>query len=251
MSIKMKKTIKHIIPIFIFLAFSGGAVAQNFQIEVINSGVGGNTTKDLLKRIDTDVIEHQPDLTILMVGTNDLLNSRKMISFEEYRSNLDRIIKAIKASGSDVLLMSSPPVDTAYLFNRHDKAVYTMDPNKKMDSVCVVVNELAIANGVFFLNLQRKFKTRNIPKHNEDLFIRNPMNSGKADGVHPTELGYNFIAENILQFMKEHGLLKKYLKIVCFGDSITRGDGVMAGGTVSGKNYPSFLYQKLNTMGDK
>ena len=61
--------------------------------QVINAGVGGNTTKDLLVRIDRDVIDLNPDLVIVMVGTNDMLNSRKMVSYSDYTSNLELLVK--------------------------------------------------------------------------------------------------------------------------------------------------------------
>ena len=43
------------------------------EVEVINAGVGGNSSANLLKRVHEDVIAKQPDLVILMVGTNDAL----------------------------------------------------------------------------------------------------------------------------------------------------------------------------------
>ena len=59
--------------------------------------------------------------------------------------------------------------------------------------------------------------------------------------MHPTPLGYRFIAESVYQFLKEKGLLKPGWKIICFGDSITRG-----GGSKNKNNYPSYLSQLVN-----
>ena len=42
---------------------------------VINAGVGGNTTRNLLKRVKKDVLAKKPDVVVMMVGTNDALNS--------------------------------------------------------------------------------------------------------------------------------------------------------------------------------
>ena len=39
--------------------------------EVINTGIGGDTTAGLLSRFSTDVIPRKPDAVILMGGTND------------------------------------------------------------------------------------------------------------------------------------------------------------------------------------
>ena len=41
-------------------------------IEVVNAGVGGNTTTMALKRFDADLLQKQPDTVVLMFGINDL-----------------------------------------------------------------------------------------------------------------------------------------------------------------------------------
>ena len=144
--------------------------------------------------------------------------------------------------------MSSPPVDSTWLFARHDRNLYAQAPNEIMDSVSRIVNNVASENEALFLNIFEKFKELNLPKHNEDLFLRNPKNSGAKDGVHPTTLGYHFIAANAFQLLKENKLLDKGMKIVCFGDSITYGSGSKGGGTVMGENYPSFLLKRINNF---
>lgn len=205
--------------------------------QLINAG---NNTLDLLDRIDKDVLLHQPELVILMVGTNDLLNSKKMIDYSAYESNLNKIVKKLKAEGITLLVMSSPPVDSAYLFQRHDRNLYEASPNQMLDSASQILYQVAVENDILFLNLFKKFSALGLPKHNKDLFFRNQMNSGVKDGVHPTPLGYHFIAEQVFQFLKHQKLIKKDQKIVCFGDSITYG-----GGRNNRNNYPAYLAQRL------
>lgn len=202
--------------------------------KVINAGVGGNNTNDLLKRIDKDVLENKPDLVVLMVGTNDMLNSKKMIDYKVYQNNLDEIIQKIKASGSKLLLMNPIPADSEYLFMRHDKSLFIEAPNIKLDKAGGIVKDLAKQHEVLFYDLNAEFRALNLPQHNQDVFIKNEKNSGKTDGVHPTAFGYQFIAKNVFQFLEENDLIKPNKKIICFGDSITRGDA-------HGKNYPSYL----------
>lgn len=221
------------------------------QAQVINAGIGGNNTTQLLQRIDAAVIQQKPNLCIVMVGTNDMLNHNKMISYAQYAENLNLIVAKLKAEGIEVLLMSSPPVDSAYLFERHDKNLYKETPNQIMDSVSCIVENIAMGNKALFLNMNKKFVELSLPKHDEDLFFRNPINSGAKDGVHPTTLGYHFIAENVFQFLKKNNLLTKYKKIVCFGDSITNGSGSRGAGTITGENYPSFLARRLAAVKQK
>lgn len=41
------------------------------SIDVVNRGIDGDTTYNLLMRLDADVIAHQPDLVSIMIGLND------------------------------------------------------------------------------------------------------------------------------------------------------------------------------------
>ena len=63
------------------------------HITTINSGIGGETSEDLLKRIDRDVLSFNPDLVIITIGGND---TWKDLTIEEYEENLTKIINQIK-----------------------------------------------------------------------------------------------------------------------------------------------------------
>lgn len=53
-------------------AYRWPSLLQNaLGTEVINTGIGGDTTAGLLSRFSTDVISRKPDVVILMGGTND------------------------------------------------------------------------------------------------------------------------------------------------------------------------------------
>jgi acyl-CoA thioesterase-1 len=54
------------------VAYRWPSLLQNaLGTEVINTGIGGDTTAGLLSRFSTDVIPRKPDAVILMGGTND------------------------------------------------------------------------------------------------------------------------------------------------------------------------------------
>ena len=55
------------------------------HITTINSGIGGETSKDLLNRINRDVLSFNPDLVIITIGGND---AWKGLTFQEYQSFL-------------------------------------------------------------------------------------------------------------------------------------------------------------------
>ncbi len=225
---------------------SGYAGSKSDSIYVFNRGVAGNTSANLLSRVESDVVALHPELTIIMVGTNDMLNSRKVVSYEDYEKNLTSLIERIKATGSQVMLLSAIPADSEYLFERHDKSKYAGHPSEVMAAARDIVQELSLRFDCYFVDMFGEFTSRGIPSHNEDKYIRNEKNSRVKDGVHPTAEGYQLIGEIIWDFIEKNNLQTKYKKIVCFGDSITKGSGASGAGTVTGKNYPSYLNQRLN-----
>ena len=219
-------------------------VNTDIESRVFNKGVSGNTTVDLLNRLEVDVLNENPNLVILMVGTNDMLNSRKFVSYKKYESNLSQIVQRIKANNTQVLLLSTPTVDSIYLYQRHDKDLFINPPNNKLLKAKRIIQKISKDNNAFFLDLNKAFKNKNLPIHNEDDYIRNEKNSNSKDGVHLTPLGYKFMAKTIYSYLKSNNLLNKYKNIICFGDSLTKGVGAKGAGTITGENYPSYL----NTM---
>ena len=101
------------------------ASLQNAGIaEVINAGVGGNRSSQLLKRLNRNVLAHHPTVVVLMVGTNDRLNSSRFIKAKVYQQNVNALIDRIEASGAKVLLITPPPCIPELLFSRHDPEKY-------------------------------------------------------------------------------------------------------------------------------
>jgi acyl-CoA thioesterase-1 len=45
---------------------------NRLNLKIINSGIGGDTSGGLLGRFYDDVVRHQPDLVVILGGTNDL-----------------------------------------------------------------------------------------------------------------------------------------------------------------------------------
>lgn len=207
--------------------------------EIINAGVGGNNTADLLKRMQKDCLDHKPALTVLMCGTNDM-NSVKYIPLPEYRKNMSDIITAIKATRSKVILMTILPYIEEYLFTRHPQAHYGAEgPSGRRAAVNNTIRELAKQHKTSILELGHIFeKVGNIGK-GKNCLLTNEANSNKTDGVHPTADGYRLIGVTVYDFIKYNRLPTS--KIVCFGDSITNG-----GGGTEGISYPANLKRLLS-----
>ncbi len=76
-------------------------LAEMIGIEVINSGVSGNTTAHALARLEDDVLSYEPDVVLITLGGNDL---KKRLNVDTARANLVSIIQRIQAAGAMVVL---------------------------------------------------------------------------------------------------------------------------------------------------
>ncbi len=73
---------------------------RGIEARVIDAGRSGDTTAGGLARLDWSLAD-KPDLVILELGANDMLRG---VDPSEVRSNLEKMIEKIKASGARLLL---------------------------------------------------------------------------------------------------------------------------------------------------
>ncbi len=222
------------------------ATSIKASLQIVNAGIPGNNSSDLLKRFDQEINQAKPDLAIIMVGTNDMLNTKNLVTYSNYRSNLRTMVTRLKAKGIKPLLICPPPADTTYLYERHDRKAYAEMPNEKMDSVRNIIKELAVENNCGYVDVYDAFVKLNVPKHNSDDYIRNEINSNARDGVHPTPKGYDLIAKAVFNYLITTKTVFSGMKIICLGDSITNGVHVKGAGTAIGETYPGVLYRLLD-----
>ena len=82
------------------------AEAPGFRM--VNASISGETTAGGASRIDAALAEHRPALVVIELGANDGLRG---LPLEESRANLERMVRASKAVGAEVLVvgMRLPP----------------------------------------------------------------------------------------------------------------------------------------------
>jgi acyl-CoA thioesterase I len=72
------------------------------DITVVNRGVNGDEAKDMLARLDNDVIAEKPDLVLWQVGTNSLLRDQAVLP---HGSLLHEGLSRLKATKADIVLI--------------------------------------------------------------------------------------------------------------------------------------------------
>lgn len=80
-----------------------------FSAGVIDRGISGQTTGQMLLRFRQDVVDLRPVAVHLMAGTNDIAGNAGPTTLEAVQANLQSMVELADAHGIEVILASVPP----------------------------------------------------------------------------------------------------------------------------------------------
>ena len=163
-------------------------VLQQLQkCDVINAGVAGNSTAQALKRMTKDVLAHEPDLVVIMFGTNDLrVDAPKVhVTAKDYQANLKKMIDQCRSQQAKVVLCTLPPINQKKFFTRHEKQVY--DDAGGLDKLIKDYRTAAT----------RVAQDNDVPLVDLNKLLEETPNWLSKDGVHPTPEGNTIIAKQV------------------------------------------------------
>lgn len=146
--------------------------ARGHDVEIINAGVSGDTTAGGLERLKW-AIAPETDAVILELGGNDALRG---LAPAQAKSNLDKIIVELKATGAEVLL-------AGMLAPRNLGADYSA-------AFDAIYPELANKHGLILY-----------PFFLDGIAMKAQFNL--ADGIHPNSSGVAEIARRILPAVEQ------------------------------------------------
>jgi lysophospholipase L1-like esterase len=84
-----------------------GFNTDSLKVTPVPAGVGGNTSKDMLARIDKDVISKKPDWVIISCGVNDVWHAATGVELEPYKVNMTAMVDKCEAAGIKVMLLTA------------------------------------------------------------------------------------------------------------------------------------------------
>lgn len=155
----------------------GKLKGDDFDYEVVNAGVSGDTSQGGLERIDWSLEQDNVKIMILELGANDMLRG---LSVAQMRKNLDAIIKRAKARKITVLLCGLFPPESPV--------------TKSQNEFAAAFRDLARENNVPYL----PFLLEN---------VGGVKNLNQADGIHPNADGEKIMTDNVYKALKP--ILKK------------------------------------------
>jgi lysophospholipase L1-like esterase len=159
-------------------------------VRVVNAGVGGNTSREGLARMDSDVLAHRPDVVLVQFGGNDATPEMdRRVPLDEYARNLAAMQARIETcSHGRMALITFPPV-----IDHHHVWWYEVFKEIGGQDACVEQ----------YREVTRQFaRDRGLPLFDLDSVIRAcPDAYILSDGVHLTVAGNRAFAEALLTFL--------------------------------------------------
>lgn len=151
-------------------------------LTVVNRGISGNRTWDLLNRWDKDCIDIKPDYFSLLIGVNDTwrrYDSGMITTAEEYEANMRTLLdRVVNETGAKIILLNIFLLDVT-----EDKAQMRPDLVEKQAVIAKLVEDYDVT----YIDVQKKF--------DEMVAAGTPMTDLSEDGVHPSDFGHKVIAE--------------------------------------------------------
>ncbi len=176
------------------IVFLGDSITYGYDLEkfyekrhVVNSGIGGNTTKDLLNDLDGRVYKYNPSKVFLLIGTNDY---ERDFSNDKIVTNIQKIIKKIKKNRNkakiyvESIYPVNSSVDNSNIGKRNNKDFKKI--NKDIKKVC------------------KKEKITYINMYDELLDEKKELRKEfTKDGLHLTDKGYEKVTFVLKKYIEE------------------------------------------------
>jgi lysophospholipase L1-like esterase len=171
------------------------------QINIINSGISGDSAKGGLERLERDVLRFSPDLTVISYGLNDC--SGGVACIPGYIANLEKIIKQVKENGSEIIFLTQNFYNTGispYLKTEQElklaKQFYALQHEGVLKTAFEQAKELCLREGVRVCDLYSVWEKLYVHGVNTTELLSNKLN-------HPTREFHYYMAIKLIETMLE------------------------------------------------
>lgn len=172
------------------VVFLGDSIMEMYKLDeffpnknYINRGIGSNESKDILKRLQNNVIDLDPSVVFIHVGTNDIGHG---VDKHIYLNNMNDIIKQLKESLPSTKILVDCIYPTVELENIQSKKLAKCRPNT---TIVDINNSLK--------NLCKSYEITFVDSYNLLLKDQALNKNYTIDGLHLNSNGYAIISKEI------------------------------------------------------
>lgn len=151
----------------------------------INRGIGGQTTAQLLLRIQDDVLALQPRAVVLEGGSNDM---RLGFTPQEIRNRVLTMGELVRAHGIDVFVASMTPTCDCF------QPVSGLRTVERIRELNQLLAEMCTANHWTLIDL-------NSPLSDNESHMKRELT---VEGVHPNDQGYALLAKVVERSLQKY-----------------------------------------------
>lgn len=157
------------------------------KVRVTNSGISGNTSRDLLARFDRDVVNLKPQWVSICIGINDVWRQFDCPAMpdvhvlpDEYEKNLEEMINKVKHKVKGIFILTP----------------YIMEPNRqdmmraRMDEYVEICRKLSEKHDCVFVDFQKMYEDYCKIRHSSYI---------AWDRIHPNQVGATLMAREFLK----------------------------------------------------
>ncbi|MBR5263624.1 MAG: hypothetical protein IKV50_02905, partial [Clostridia bacterium] len=167
-------------------------VAEELNMYLINSGIGGNNTSHGRVRFQRDVLSHNPDFVTICFGTNDFNrqgSGEPQVTPEEYRENLVYFITELQKIDAVPILVTSPIIQE---YACGGGSLYPQGTvNGGLDVYVNIVRELAAEYNVPLVDVHAMCDAGYTA---DEVLV--------SDGVHLTEIGNKVFTDGLVEYFR-------------------------------------------------
>jgi lysophospholipase L1-like esterase len=160
-----------------------GLAADGVKVTPIPAGISGNTSREMLHRLDRDVLKAKPDWMTLSCGVNDVWHGKTGVELDQYKKNIADIVDRATAAGIKVIILTSTPIGED-----------SNDNNKKLADYNEYLRQLAKEKKLPLVDLAATF---------DQTLKAKPAVPGTTlltvDGVHMNPAGNVLMAKGVLK----------------------------------------------------
>jgi lysophospholipase L1-like esterase len=99
------------------IVFMGDSITENWSLSdaaffdkgIVNRGISGQTSSQMLVRFRADVVALHPKTVHILAGTNDVAGNTGPLTAQDFKNNIMSMVDLARANGINVVLGSIPP----------------------------------------------------------------------------------------------------------------------------------------------